>query len=406
MTTILQNVDLAPNNQGWETCAANAFDSVLFTGNWFAAYSVDSGQTFVAISPKDMTRKVGLGFCCDQVVIFVPRINSYVWFLLSQKKTLLMAVASPQDLRDSKGRNWTLYHLTPGLLGLDAETFDHPDISFGDNFLYLTVNRAKDNRLIGAVIARLPLSQIQERVTVNFQFVSINDQFFIRPAQLTGDQGWFGALSNTSQLRVFSWPERPSAPVSSFNVKIDTIPDQNWTSLTPDLDDWLGSSTGQTTKIGVKMTGAARAGQQLWLCWPGARRVADKEEDTFKHPHIGIAVINLQGRRLAEQRYLWNPDHAYSWPSLAANPFDEVAISFAWGGGRFYPQHGVGTLTGKTHLIATTSGRSVGSGGHYVKVRMAFPFVNQFVAGGYNGIKDPKDPVTSVNHPHYVVFRS
>src|SRR5947208_9391933 len=98
MTTILQNVDLVPGSNGWETCAANAFDSVLFTGNWFAAHSVDSGQTFDPINPNDLTRKVGLRFLSDPVVLFVPRINSYIWFLLTDKLTVLMAVASPQEL--------------------------------------------------------------------------------------------------------------------------------------------------------------------------------------------------------------------------------------------------------------------------------------------------------------------
>src|SRR4051812_3039123 len=51
--TIVQNVDLSPGFEVWETCAASASNTVLYTGNWFAAYSVDSGNTFTPIDPAE-----------------------------------------------------------------------------------------------------------------------------------------------------------------------------------------------------------------------------------------------------------------------------------------------------------------------------------------------------------------
>ena len=46
-----------------------------------------------------------------------------------------------------------------------------------------------------------------------------------------------------------------------------------------------------------------------------------------------------------EQTQVWNPDHAFAYPSLTTNSDNEVGISLAWGGGpTFYGSHAVGIL--------------------------------------------------------------
>ena len=82
MIHLSRNVDLGPKIKGLETAAANAFDVAFLTANWTAAFSVDSGKKFTAISPYDLLKPLGLSFCCDQGVTYVPRINSFLWVLL------------------------------------------------------------------------------------------------------------------------------------------------------------------------------------------------------------------------------------------------------------------------------------------------------------------------------------
>jgi hypothetical protein len=72
-----------------------------------------------------------------------------------------------------------------------------------------------------------------------------------------------------------------------------------------------------------------------------------------------------------------------------------------------YPQHGVGTVRRTWDFQLTTAGKSTGSGGHYVRVGLSFPDIDNFVSGGYVALKAPtkKDPNRVIDHPHYVVFR-
>lgn len=274
---------------------------------------------------------------------------------------------------------------------------DYPQISFGDNYLYLTFNFFSTN---GAILCRFHVGQLRERGTLHFQyFVAVNNSF-ICPSQLRGDRGLFVVQNTTSQLRVFVWRENNNT-ISWHDLNIATIPTEDWTIRTPDGSEWLTPAS----KIDSAVTGAARSRMQLWAAWSGARRVLDRRETSFPHPHIGIAVIDLQSMKLVQQRYLWNAEHAFAYPSLASNPNGEVALTFAWGGGnQRYVQHGVGFLTGQTELSSTTNSQGITGGLHYITARMAFPEVDRFIGAGFNSPKDLTKAAGYLNHPRYVLF--
>ena len=343
-----------------------------------------------------MMKSQGLTFCCDQGVTYEPRIDSFLWIILSMEGPIVMAVATPGQIGDSKGRAWTVYVIPTSAFRRENDEFDYPDVCFGDNFVYMTANLINSG---GALIIRMPIGDIGRRSVINARYVWVKDSSFICPAQLTGDRGWFGTMQSGSSLRIFSWREASATLEPPFDVAIASVATDDFHSFTPDNEDWLPD----TSKIGFDVTGAARSGNELWLAWSAGRKIPARDGNAMPQPHIRIAVVSLQGRRLIRERYIWNKDFAFAWPSLAANPAQEVAMSFAWGGGAFYPQHAVGILKHREDFVSTTSGPSSGSGGHYVRVRMAFPNVDEFVAGGY---VQAKAAGKTTNRPHYVVFHS
>ena len=90
-------------------------------------FSTDGGNNFQDMSPQDFMKLEGETFCCDQRVEFVPNLGAFVWVMLSLDGPLILAVASPDDIRDSNGKSWTYYHLTPAMLGYErSSTFDYP----------------------------------------------------------------------------------------------------------------------------------------------------------------------------------------------------------------------------------------------------------------------------------------
>jgi hypothetical protein len=404
MTTIFHNADLAPTNTGFETCVAAADNVVFYTGNWFAAYSTDGGDTFDAVSPYKMMELIpGQTFCCDQRTEYIPQIDTLVWVLQSKQGTIMLAVASPGDIASSKGRGWWYYNLSPSIFRLGADRFDFSQISYGNKYLYFTANRTNAS---GAILARFPLDLIEQRATLVGQFYKI-DIPFICPCHNTLDVGWFGALESDSEVRVYSWEEDPAAfrsPPST--IAIATVPNTDFSSLTPDGDDWLPP----TSKIQSIVTGAARTRDRLYLAWSAGRKFANGEASPIPQPHIEYVAIDMAQKVVEVQRYIWNRDFAFAWPSLAGNwgwqiQDHKIALSFCFGGGDRYPQHAVGIL-GEPPNLATTSGRTAGAGGHYNDARMYFPDTSRFIAAGFATAKDNSTPPTTVHHPHYVIFGS
>ena len=398
----VQNTRLRPlvklrDGDGWETSAGQAFGTIFYTGNYFAAWSGDGGQTYGYVSPFSLAKSVGHVFCCDQGAHYVPGANTMVWILLADDGPVLMCLASPDDVATSKGKAWTVYVLSGPVFSRDRNTlFDYPQISFGDTFLYLTFNIIDT---LDAIVCRFHIGELRERGTVHFQYFVATGSSYICPSQLSGDRGLFVTQNSTSRLRAFMWKEN-SNTISWHDVDIATIPTEDWATPTPDGNDWFGP----TTKIDTEVVGATRSRMHLWAAWTGARRVLDGQENSFPYPHIGMAIIDVPTMKLVQQRYLWNAEHAFAYPSLASNPNGDVALTFMWGGGRHYVQHGVGFLSGQTELWSTTNDQGLSGGGHYITARLAFPEIGRFIAAGYNAPKDSTKPAGLENQPRYVVF--
>jgi hypothetical protein len=400
---ISQNTALRPllklsNSDGWETSVAQAFQTVFYTGNYFAAYSGDGGRIYRLVSPRELAKSVGHRFCCDQVAHYVPAADTMVWILLAADGPVLMCLASPATVNASSGKSWSVYVLDGPVFSRGRNTlFDYPQVSFGDNFFYLTFNIIDTN---DAIVCRFQNGPLHERGTIPFQyFVAANNQFTC-PTQLSGNRGLFVAQNSTSQLRVFDWPENNNT-ISIHDVNIASIPTEDWKTTTPAGNDWFNPNS----KISTAVKAAARSRNELWVGWTGARRVFEQQDATFPHPHIGLAVIDTRKMTLLRQRFLWNDNFAFAYPSLASNPAGEIAITFACGGGRDYAQHGVGFLTRREELALTTNEESLEAGSHYITARMAIPDVDSFIAAGWNSPKDATVPDGRLNQPRYVSFK-
>jgi hypothetical protein len=71
------------SNVGEPSAAFNA-DVAFYTGNWYAAMSSDGGRTFSFIDPAAAfaaSDPPDSHFCCDQVVNYIPSIDTFVWLL-------------------------------------------------------------------------------------------------------------------------------------------------------------------------------------------------------------------------------------------------------------------------------------------------------------------------------------
>lgn len=341
-----------------EPSVATNGDAVLITANWSAFLSTDGGKSFNMLDPyvKFGSPAVGNGFCCDQVATYDPRHDMAIWLLQGVQNTdgntIRILVSTGMNIKQDK---WMAYDLNQEILGQGnwkQVWFDFPDLVVSSDYLYLTVNlfpvEGRLDTLAGfpeSLVARVPLADLAAAKATHLDLVSLDDSFAPRVARgSTGTAYWATHGSDTSKLRVFSWPE------SSLDIHYESTTVEAW------------RDPGQPTTSAVSTVGVDKAHQRPWLArldgritaaWQANGRVgfawsaSQDPSNGYKQPHVRIAIVDpahLKAR--PNQPNIWSDDVAFAYPSVAALPNGEVGIAVAYGGGKRFPSTAVGTLVG------------------------------------------------------------
>jgi PEP-CTERM motif len=361
-----------------EPTSASGGGVVFVTANWTAAYSTNGGGTFTQINPTTIFPADAIGFCCDQIVQYVPSIDRFIWLL--QGNGMRIASASPAQIISSGGTAWTYWNLTPNIFGQPAGTgFDYPDVSVGTNNLYLSWDvgfpSCPPGCNSGLEVVRIPLAQIMAGGTIFFDFTTPSDSSLAWGSHLTQDTGpeifWAGHDGNSS-LRVFSLAEG-SNTYFWRNVGISSWPNNTLSSTTPDGQDWL--------KFGFPgngIIGATRSSNQLWFAWTAGTN------NSFQQPHVEIVTLD-RGNNFSkiQQVQIWNNSYAFAYPALATNVCTgEIGLSLGFGGNGNFENHVVGIWGDFVVYVTTGSNLGVNRYGDYMSIRQNGPN-GLFDASGY-----------------------
>jgi hypothetical protein len=165
------------SNVGEPSVAVNG-DVVIYTGNWYAARSIDGGRTFQYLDPfTAFPDPPNLGFCCDQVANYIASIDTFVWLLQYSPKSgpqadniQRLAFATTDEVRTG---HWRLFDITTSVLGVVGQFLDFPDLAVGANSLYVTTNIfMPSGQSAGAAVVRIPIDSISRGQVTAQPFVS------------------------------------------------------------------------------------------------------------------------------------------------------------------------------------------------------------------------------------------
>lgn len=394
---------------------ATSNDVILGSVNTEVAVSIDGGSSFPwildprAIFPNTdgSGNLIDGGVCCDQVVIYVPAIDRFLWLMQFWWKTngpnrYRLAVASPQQILDSAGTNWTYWDLTSGLFGFGSEEMDYPDLAYGDNFLYLSADVSFDLGG-GLFVARIPLSQLEAGGAIGIGFTDPAHGVLARGSRLAqnvSSTAYWAGHNGTSMVRVFACAEN-STNYSWTDVGIDSWPNGDYSSLAPSGVDWMGFGAGWpgSNIIGATVTshyqavgGVIGSTDDLWLAWAASRGGG------FPHPHIQVVKIDTYKKSKIAQGQIWSSDVALAYPALAANSAGDVGVALAFGGGGFHSNFAVGIYGDQTYLHAELGDASAPLQGNppvsrfadYLSIRRHWPNNRLFSAfGEHFALNDP-----------------
>jgi hypothetical protein len=352
---------------------------IFVTANFYAAYSVNGGASFTKLDPTTIFPNDNVGLCCDQIVQYVPSIDRFIWLLqgtdasaVQQPNGQRIAAASPAQIISGGGKAWTYWDLTPGVFGEPTGTgFDYPDLSVGDNYLYMSWDvgwpGCPKGCNSGHEVARSLLSQIKAGGTIGIDYTTPSDSSSAWGAHLMQDTGneifWAGQQNNSSQsLLVFSLAEG-SNTYFWRTVGVSSWSTSGISSITPDGQDFLNKLSGFP---GTAVIGATRSANQLWFAWSAG---TDKN---FQQPHVEMVALDRNNNfNVLQHVQIWNNSYAFAYPALATNACSgEVGLSLQYGGNKtFYENHVVGFWGDFLVFITTDSSVGTTRFGDYVSIR-------------------------------------
>ena len=391
---------------------------VMMTGNWYAQYSTDGGQTFTTINPTTVfPNTLAGGFCCDQIIQYVPRIERFIWLLqynsaAAGDNAYRIASASPQQIIDSNCTAWTYWDLTSASFGLGTDWMDYPTLAVGNNSLYLSCDvldtaaeTVADN---GLLVVRIPLNEIQAGGTINFQFTNPADSLVAwggNVSQNTLDEVFWAGNVDNSTIRIFNMREN-SGSYSWRDVDVSNWANNNQISNGPNGNNWFGHNLAAGWQFpGNAIIGATRRGNELWLAWTASNGDGGSGGFNFPHPHVQLVKINIDNYSLIEQMQIWNPDHAFGYPSLTTNSENEVGITLGWGGGgTLNANSAVGIMGDFVVWFRNGSTWTHTRWGDYVTVRQASPDARLFAGFGFVILQDSTATAGYRFDPYYVLF--
>ncbi|MDQ3620983.1 MAG: hypothetical protein M3463_00615 [Verrucomicrobiota bacterium] len=383
---------------------------VLLSGNWYIDYSTDSGATFTTLNPTTIfPNTLAGGFCCDQVLQYAPQIDRFLWLLQYNQSggpnAYRLAMASPQDVINSNCTAWTYWDLTSASFGLGTDWMDYPAMSLGDGEVYISfdvldsaADTITDN---GLVVVRFSLAEIAAGGSINFRFTTAADGLVAwgsGVSQNTGNEVFWAGHVDNSTLRVFSW-RNDSDTYSWRDIEVRNWPNGTLSSSGPNGNNWFGWGFPNNAVIGI-----TRRLNELWLGWTASSGDGGSGGFNFPHPHVQIVKLNIAGWTVIEQMQVWNPDHAFGYPSLATNSDNEVGIALGWGGGgSLNANSAVGFMGDFVVWFRDGSDWTHTRWGDYVTIRRAAPESHMFAAFAFRTV----DTSTGAGHrfdPYYVLF--
>ena len=249
-------------------------DVVMMSGNWFLRYSTNGGGSFTTADPTTVFPKWSdHDFCCDQIVIYAPSIDRFVWFMQHDADSagigaFRLAVASPADIKKNFQNAWTYWNFTAKDFGL-SEDLDYPDLSYTKEFLHISTDATTTN---GRLVVRVALNDLRAAGTLPGRHTHPDKSKSAVGAHLA--QGsldgafWAGSPDN-STLQVFSWPDS-STSYSWFSATVAAYPNAALSSKGP--NERTGSNGSQDTFPGS--TSAAPFASAMFSGSPGPRVMA------------------------------------------------------------------------------------------------------------------------------------
>ena len=350
-----QSISIAETSSGKnEPSVGNDRDVIFYTGNKYAAVSVDDGISFRYVDPfllddangdgtVSSSEQTDGGFCCDQLVNASDEGGNelVVWLMQyyadDAGSTIRLATyGGKSDLATPEDTNRRcIYDFKAADFGYSGKVWmDFSTMQNSDKWLYGTINvyslPADDTaKLQGSAVWRIKLDDMTDgncTLENGFQSLKTGD-YGDQLVQGAGSTMYWGTHADNanSEIRIYT------ATDSSTSVDVT---DQDITNYhtgteascpTPDGNNPCKNMGGRI------LTGWTGNGKVGWF-WNVA------QGDGYSFPHVQGAIFRTSDLKLQEEPIIYNDSYAWGWPAMGVNNRGDVAGTIYRIGGGEYPR--------------------------------------------------------------------
>lgn len=364
-TTVTRSLSNAADMSG----ADSERNVVMMSFNWSCDVSTDGGGTWQRLEPTAVfPNSLAGGFCCDQVVMYVPSVDLFVWLLQYQadaagQGAFRIAVASSSSVENDPTA-WTYWDFFAGDFGWATSDMDYPDLAYSDTFLHVSTDVFGSGR----VVMRIPLADLQAGGTITYDYTDPDDGTQCWGAHLvqqTADSGMWAGHQDNSNLVFFTWPDN-SGTYSWGTVPVAAWPNGTLTCPGPDGNDWLQKLDNFP---GFAVTGAVQlASGRVALAWAASSGQANGQGNDYRQAHTRYVEIDPVARTTQLEIPIWNDDYAFTYASLA-RAGDLCAITLGWGGPNDHSNCAMGFMGDFVVWFIDASSRTTNRFGDYLTCR-------------------------------------
>ncbi len=327
-----------------EPTTANDRNAILYTANWYAAYSSDNGRTWGYVDPATAFPKLDGGFCCDQYAVSIPRdgYNSIAWIMQNAPTTTknsyrLVILENRSGVESLDGTlEYCSYVIDSTDFGDLPSNYrlDYPAMQVSDTWLYLTANAGSigGTTVDRSVIWRISLDDI-ETCGGSAEGAVIEDRTTLRPVNGAGSKMYFGSIplwSNTYGKK----------------FDIDYVSDSSRTVhyTQKNVTDWpTGTMSCPLTSTTTNDPCARLSGLKVLTGYQTSTRVgwmfvAGTGSSSTDFPYTRVVRFDPSSLALTGESDIWNTEFAWTYPSSGRTLRGDVGGLLVVAGGEKNPK--------------------------------------------------------------------
>ena len=330
-SVINPNLPLAGQTSIVEPSVSNMSLQAFYLSNDRVDFTSDGGQTFTQVpipgGPPDAPN-----FCCDQTIVYDPSHSMWLWSRLYTKG--VNGVVQISVIKNAPTIACT-FTRDPGGSANNIKP-DYPQLGLSDNKLYLSTSEFQNGVWFRDRMLRFDLDEMAAcPASVSSRFVAWNGpaKRVWTPVRGAKEIMYWGQFENTTQLRIWTWPESDNAPTNVVKtVQQTTFANSDCRGGTNNLD-WI-ESKGWGIGEGFMRGALARGGvgsenpacQRLHFYWNAAN------DATHPQAYIRSAVFELPSLTLVAEPNINSDEFCYGYADVHPNARGDLGVTLAFGG--------------------------------------------------------------------------